>query len=71
MTQRSRFDPGLNLYLRQPIPGGSVFSGRLEATAELRNLLAQGYVPVYAADGRRLLLIHSPRAVRGGLAFIF
>jgi len=71
MTQRARFDPGLNFYVRQPIPGGGVFPGRLEATAELRNLLAQGYVPVFTPDGRQLLLIHSPRAVRGGLSFIF
>ncbi|MBN8730242.1 MAG: TonB-dependent receptor [Acidobacteria bacterium] len=72
LTQRGVFDPGLNLFLRQPIPGvPGLFSGRLEATAELRNLLAQGYVPVYSPDGRQVLLIQSPRSLRGGLAFIF
>ncbi len=45
--------------------------GRLEATADLRNLLAQGYLPIRTADGRDVFLIHSPRAVRGGLSFIF
>lgn len=72
LTQRGTINPGLNLYLRQPIPGvPTVFSGRLEATADLRNLLAQGYVPVYSPDGRQLLLIQSPRSLRGGLSFIF
>jgi hypothetical protein len=66
------FDPGLNVFVRQPIPAvPGIFSGRLEASAELRNLMAQGYVPVFSTDGRRLLLIHSPRAVRAGLSFIF
>jgi hypothetical protein len=72
LTQRSTLDPGLNFSVRQPVPGiGGVFAGRLEATAELRNLLAQGYLPISTHDGRRLLLIHSPRSVRGGLSFIF
>jgi uncharacterized protein YutE (UPF0331/DUF86 family) len=44
--------------------------GRLEATAELRNMLAQGYVRVSDA-GQSVVLIQNPRAVRGGLSFIF
>ena len=72
LTQRGTIDPGLNVYLRQPIPGvPSMFAGRLEATADLRNLLAQGYVPIFSPDGRQLLLIQSPRSLRGGLSFIF
>jgi hypothetical protein len=72
LTQRGTIDPGLNVYLRQPIPGvPSVFAGRLEATADLRNLLAQGYVPIFSPDGRQILLIQSPRSLRGGLSFIF
>jgi hypothetical protein len=59
--------PGLNIYVRQPIPG---FSGRLEATADLRNMLAQGYLPI-AAGGTQLLLVDNPRSFRGGLAFRF
>jgi hypothetical protein len=43
---------------------------RMEATAELRNMLAQGYVPINAA-GQRLLLFDTPRSLRGGLSFIF
>ncbi|MEP7363913.1 MAG: TonB-dependent receptor [Acidobacteriota bacterium] len=72
LTQRATVDPGWNVYLRQPIPGvPSVFAGRLEATADLRNLLAQGYVPIFSPDGRQMLLIQSPRSLRGGLSFIF
>lgn len=71
LTQRIHPDAGLNIYLRQPIPGFGGMPGRLEATAELRNLLAQGYLPIATADGRQVFLIQSPRAVRGGLSFIF
>jgi hypothetical protein len=70
LTQRSTLEPGLNLYLKQPIPAVSVKGGRLEASAELRNLLAQGYLPV-ASGGGRILLIQSPRALRGGVSLIF
>jgi hypothetical protein len=44
--------------------------GRLEASAELRNILAQGYVPLNLS-GRKAYLVHAPRSVRGGLSFIF
>ncbi len=60
--------PGLNIYLRQPLPG---FGGRLEATADLRNVFAQGYLPLNAAGGQRILLVQNPRSVRGGLSFRF
>jgi hypothetical protein len=72
LVQQSTFDPGLNVGIRQPIPLVSgMLPGRVEATAEMRNLLAQGYIPLGSSDGKTLLLIHSPRAVRGGLSFIF
>jgi hypothetical protein len=59
---------GWNVRVRQPIPFPGLM-GRLEATAELRNLLAQGYLPI---DGsQKTVITSSPRAVRGGLAFIF
>jgi Carboxypeptidase regulatory-like domain len=60
--------PGFNIFIRQPIPG---LSKRVEATAELRNMLAQGYLPLYTADGQRILLVETPRSFRGGLSFIF
>jgi len=71
LTQRVQPETGLNILLRQPLPHVGVLSGRLEAMAELRNLLAQGYLPLSTADGRKVYLIQSPRALRGGLSFIF
>jgi len=70
LTQGLREGLGLNVLLRQPIPAFGPLPGRLEASAELRNLLAQGYVPLSFA-GRRSYLVPSPRSVRGGLSFIF
>ena len=70
-TQNLRPDVGLNLYIRQPLPTFSLLPWRMEATADLRNLLAQGYVPLTLSDGRQLLLVNAPRSVRGGVSFIF
>ncbi len=70
LTQSVRESLGLNLHLRQPIPYWGGLPGRLEATAELRNLLEQGYVPL-TSGGRRAYLMHTPRSLRGGLSFIF
>jgi hypothetical protein len=64
-------ETGLNIRIRQPLPLWDGLPGRIEASAEVRNMLAQGYLPIMLADGQRLILAHSPRAVRGGLSFIF
>jgi len=64
-------DPYLNLFFRQPIPGTGFFPGHLEAIVDLRNLLAEGYVPVLGHDGHTVYLVQSARAVRGGVAFTF
>jgi hypothetical protein len=63
-------DPYLNLFIRQPIPA-SFLAGHMEILMDLRNLLAQGYVPVIGRDGRTLYLVQSARSVRGGVAFSF
>ena len=63
-------DPYLNLFIRQPIPA-SFLAGHMEVLMDLRNLLAQGYVPVMGRDGRTLYLVQSARSVRGGVAFSF
>ncbi len=62
--------PYLNLFIRQPIPA-SFLAGHMDVLMDLRNLLAQGYVPVMAPDGRTLYLVQSARSVRGGVAFSF
>jgi hypothetical protein len=61
--------PYLNLYLRQPVP--LIFPGHIEALIDLRNLLAQGYVPVLGEDRHTVYLVQDARAVRGGLNFTF
>lgn len=66
-----QMDPYLNLFMRQPLPSASFLPGKMEALVDLRNLLAQGYVPVFGPDGQTLYLVQSARAVRGGLAFVF
>jgi Carboxypeptidase regulatory-like domain len=63
-------DPYMNLCIRQPIPA-SFLAGHMEVLMDLRNLLAQGYVPVMGRDGRTLYLVQSARSVRGGVAFSF
>ncbi len=70
LTQTVREGLGLNLLLRQPLPYFGALPGRIEASADLRNLLAQGYVPLNL-NGRRVYLMHTPRSLRGGLSFIF
>ncbi len=69
-TLPDRAEPGLNFAIHQPIPFFSG-AGRIEATAEIRNILAQGYLPLAMMDGRELLVVNTPRVFRGGLAFIF
>lgn len=63
--------PGLNVYVRQPIPTFGFLPWRMELTADLRNLLAQGYLPLGMVAGQPVLLIETPRSFRGGLSFIF
>jgi len=61
--------PYLDIYFRQPVP--LIFPGHVEAVVDLRNLLAQGYVPVLGRDGHTVYLVQSAKAVRGGLNFTF
>jgi hypothetical protein len=44
---------------------------RVEATCELRNLMAQGYLPLQDVGGSSVLLVQTPRSLRGGLSFVF
>jgi len=64
-------EPFLNVFVRQPLPGTGFLPGHMEAILELRNLLAQGYLPVMGQDGHTVYLVDSARAVRGGVAFTF
>ena len=71
MTQTTYISPGLNVYLKQPLPSFLGLPGHFELTADLRNLLAQGYLPMNAGSGQKMLIVQSPRALRGGINFIF
>jgi hypothetical protein len=64
-------DPFFNFFVRQPLPHFRGIPGNMEALIDLRNLLAQGYVPVVGPDGQTVYLVQSARSVRGGVAFTF
>ena len=68
LTGKSDQQIGWNVYARQPLP--SIGGMHMEMTVDLRNLLAQGYVGIQS-NGRRAVLTNAPRAVRGGVSFIF
>jgi Carboxypeptidase regulatory-like domain len=62
-------DPYLSFDFRQDLPV-NLWSGRWQAVAEVRNLLAQGYAIVASQDGP-VLLTPACRSFRGGLSFQF
>ena len=64
-------DPYLSVFIRQPLPASSFIPGKMDALLDLRNLLAQGYMPVAGPDGRNVYMVQSARSMRGGLAFTF
>jgi hypothetical protein len=64
-------DPYLNVFIRQPLPTLGFLPAHMEMLVDLRNLLAQGYVPVVGQDGQTVYLVQSARAVRGGLSITF
>lgn len=64
-------DPFLNLFVRQPIPTMGFLPAHMEALLDLRNLLAQGYVPVVGQDGQTVYFVQSARSVRGGVTISF
>lgn len=70
-TESARPEPGLNVIVKQPMPAIPRMPWRMEASAELRNLLAQGYLPLMTSGGDQFLLINTPRTIRGGIAFVF
>jgi hypothetical protein len=70
-TQPLAPTPGLNLSIRQPIPMSFGMPWRVEATADIRNIMAQGYLPLTGANGQQFIVVQNPRSFRGGLAFIF
>ncbi len=70
-TQDAYARPGLNIFIRQPLPSFFGVPGHVELTADVRNLLAQGYLPIDTVDGHRVLVMQAARAIRGGVNFVF
>ena len=64
-------DPFLNVFIRQPIPTLGFLPAHMEALVDLRNLLAQGYVPVMGQDGQTVYLVQAARSIRGGVTITF
>jgi hypothetical protein len=64
-------DPFLNLFIRQPLPTLGFLPAHMEALIDLRNLLAQGYVPVMGQDGQTVYLVQAARSIRGGVTITF
>jgi len=64
-------DPFLNLFIRQPIPTLGFLPAHMQALIDLRNLLAQGYVPVIGQDGQTVYLVQAARSVRAGVTISF
>jgi hypothetical protein len=64
-------DPYLSFYVRQPIHCKNVLPNGMEALVDVRNLLAEGYLPFVSNDGSVLYFAQASRAVEGGLSFTF
>lgn len=64
-------DPYFSIFIRQPIPGTSFIPAKMDALLDVRNLLAQGYLPALGPDGRPVYIVQAGRSLRGGLAFSF
>jgi hypothetical protein len=64
-------DPFFNLFIRQAIPTMGILPAHMEALIDLRNLLAQGYVPVVGQDGQTVYLVQAARSFRGGVSISF
>lgn len=65
-------DSFFNVFIRQRFPHSHIFPvGHVDAIIDLRNLLAQGYVPMLGPDGKTVYLVQSARSVRGGVSFTF
>jgi hypothetical protein len=64
-------DPYLNIFVRQPVPGIRFLPGLMQVMLDVRNLLAQGYIPVGLNESDKVYLVQAARAIRGGIAFTF
>jgi hypothetical protein len=66
-----QIQPFLGVQIRQPLPTFAFLPARVEALADFRDLLAQGYVPVGQAGQEPVLLSSGYRCFRGGFSVEF
>ncbi len=66
-----QLQPFLGFQIRQPLPTLAFFPARIEALADFRNLLRQGYVPLAQSGENPFLLTSSYRSFRGGFSVLF
>jgi hypothetical protein len=66
-----QMQPYLGLQIRQPLPTFAFLPAHIEALADFRNLLAQGYVPLSQAGEEPVLLSSGYRCFRGGFSVQF
>lgn len=66
-----QMQPFLGVQIRQPLPTLAFLPAHIEALADFRNLLAQGYVPISQTGEKSLLLTSGYRSFRGGFSVQF
>lgn len=66
-----RLQPFLDVQIRQPLPAPAFFPAHIEAVADFRNLLSQGYSPLTQSGEKSLLLGSVYSSVRGGFSVEF
>jgi hypothetical protein len=66
-----QLEPYLGLQIRQALPNLAFLPARIEALADFRNLLAQGYTPLTKPGDEPLVLTSVYRSFRGGFSVQF
>jgi hypothetical protein len=66
-----QLQPYLDVQVRQPLPALAFLPAHIEAVADFRNLLSQGYSPLTRAGQTAFLLNSAYRSVRGGISVEF
>jgi hypothetical protein len=66
-----QLQPFLDVQIRQPLPALAFLPAHIEAIADFRNFLAQGYSPVTQSGESTLLLGSTYKSIRGGFSVEF
>jgi hypothetical protein len=66
-----QLQPFLDVQIRQPLPALAFLPAHIEAIADFRNFLAQGYSPLNQSGEMTLLLSSAYKSVRGGFSVEF